>query len=153
MRRWWMKNFFNERNRAPRLSLSIMKELKIKNKTASSNIDFLNTINAIELSRARCRNITTLSLQSHFFFLFSFFLPLLPPPTPNPRQDWILFLNGSFFEEINGQIWDPPFSSELWWSNWKYNRISFLSKHLFSLILPARFYRKRKSKLAIKMAE
>lgn len=127
MRRWWMKNFFNERNRAPRLSLSIMKELKIKNKTASSNIDFLNTINAIELSRARCRNITTLSLQSHFFFLF--FFP--PPPTPNPRQDWILFLNGSFFEEINGQIWDPPFSSELWWSNWKYNRISFIETSFF----------------------
>lgn len=74
MRRWWMKNFFNERNRARRLGLSIMKELKIKNKTAS-NIDFLNTINAIELSRARCRNITTLFLNrnSIFSFLSSFF--------------------------------------------------------------------------------
>ena len=72
MRRWWMKNFFNERNRARRLGLSIMKELKIKNKTAS-NIDFLNTINAIELSRARCRNITTLFLNRNSIFSFLFF--------------------------------------------------------------------------------
>lgn len=77
MRRWWMKNFFNERNRARRLSLSIMKELKIKNKTAS-NIDFLNTINVIELSRARCRNITTFSSIETAFFLF--FPPFFFPP-------------------------------------------------------------------------
>lgn len=124
MRRWWMKNFFNERNRARRLSLSIMKELKIKNKTAS-NIDFLNTINAIELSRARCRNITTFSSIETAFFLF--FPPFFFFSIPNPRQDWILFLKRFF---LRGNQWSNM-KSAIQSTNWKYGMEYLLSRHLF----------------------
>lgn len=127
MRRWWMKNFFNERNRARRLSLSIMKELKIKNKTAS-NIDFLNTINAIELSRARCRNITTFSSIETAFFLF---FPLFFSPHSKSKTRLNSFLKTVLSSRESMVKYEIRHSV----ANWKYGMEYLLSRHLFLLIL------------------
>lgn len=124
MRRWWMKNFFNERNRARRLSLSIMKELKIKNKTAS-NIDFLNTINAIELSRARCRNITTFSsIETAFFLFFPPFFFFLHSKSKTRLNSFLKTVLSSRVSMVKYEIRHSV-------TNWKYGMKYLLSRHLF----------------------
>lgn len=124
MRRWWMKNFFNERNRARRLSLSIMKELKIKNKTAS-NIDFLNTINAIELSRARCRNITTFSsIETAFFLFFPPFFFFLHSKSKTRLNSFLKTVLSSRESMVKYEIRHSV-------TNWKYGMEYLLSRHLF----------------------
>lgn len=124
MRRWWMKNFFNERNRARRLSLSIMKELKIKNKTAS-NIDFLNTINAIEFSRARCRNITTFSsIETAFFLFFPPFFFFLHSKSKTRLNSFLKTVLSSRESMVKYEIRHSV-------ANWKYGMEYLLSRHLF----------------------